>query len=217
MISCCDGMNWSESLDTDCDNRSLFVDMALLEDLLVWVVFIVFLVLRPDIHFATLFSWYQLRGFCFHGSAIGFRLDSLLKLTDTWARNNKMTLMHYLCKVLADKLPELLDFSKDLASLETATKIQLKFLAEEMQAISKGLEKVLQELSASESDGPISDNFFVSTLFNFVRLFHKANEENCKQLEIEMKKSTENDNSKLGAHKESKSFLQARIESGIVK
>ena len=36
----------------------------------------------------------------FHvGSAIGFRLDSLLKLTDTRARNNKMTLMHYLCKV----------------------------------------------------------------------------------------------------------------------
>ncbi|KAA8521698.1 hypothetical protein F0562_012371, partial [Nyssa sinensis] len=32
------------------------------------------------------------------GAAIGFRLDSLLKLTDTRARNNKMTLMHYLCK-----------------------------------------------------------------------------------------------------------------------
>lgn len=33
------------------------------------------------------------------GSAVGFRLDSLLKLSDTRARNNKMTLMHYLCKV----------------------------------------------------------------------------------------------------------------------
>jgi hypothetical protein len=38
------------------------------------------------------------------GSAIGFRLDSLLKLTDTRARNNKMTLMHYLCKVQIDTL-----------------------------------------------------------------------------------------------------------------
>lgn len=37
--------------------------------------------------------------------------------------------------------------------------IQLKFLAEEMQAISKGLEKVVQELTASENDGPVSDNF----------------------------------------------------------
>lgn len=35
----------------------------------------------------------------FIGSAVGFRLDSLLKLSDTRARNNKLTLMHYLCKV----------------------------------------------------------------------------------------------------------------------
>nr|CAD1825012.1 unnamed protein product [Ananas comosus var. bracteatus] len=93
------------------------------------------------------------------GSAIGFRLDSLLKLSDTRARNNKMTLMHYLCKVLADKLPDVLDFQKDLVNLEAASKIQLKYLAEEMQAIQKGLEKVEQELTASESDGPISETF----------------------------------------------------------
>nr|XP_034917565.1 LOW QUALITY PROTEIN: formin-like protein 18 [Populus alba] len=93
------------------------------------------------------------------GSAVGFRLDSLLKLTDTRARNSKMTLMHYLCKVLAEKLPELLDFSKDLVNLEAATKIQLKYLAEEMQAVSKGLEKVMQELTASENDGLVSESF----------------------------------------------------------
>lgn len=101
------------------------------------------------------------------GSAIGFRLDSLLKLTETRARNNKMALMHYLCKVLVDKLPELLDFSKDLASLEPLSKIQLKYLAEEMQAISKGLEKVVQELSMSENDGPVSVNFRMVCRRNF--------------------------------------------------
>lgn len=35
----------------------------------------------------------------------------------------------------------------------------MRFLAEEMQAISKGLEKVVQELSTSEIDGPVSENF----------------------------------------------------------
>ncbi|EMS53148.1 Formin-like protein 7 [Triticum urartu] len=94
------------------------------------------------------------------GSAVGFRLDSLLKLIDIRARNNKMTLMHYLCKVLAGKLPEVLDFVKDLAHLEPATKIQLKDLAEEMQAITKGLEKVEQELATSEKDGPVSETFY---------------------------------------------------------
>ncbi|XP_040997748.1 LOW QUALITY PROTEIN: formin-like protein 13 [Juglans microcarpa x Juglans regia] len=186
------------------------------------------------------------------GSAIGFRLDSLLKLTDTRARNHKMTLMHYLCKVLSDKLPEVLDFSIDLASLELASKIQLKYLAEEMQAISKGLEKVIQELSASENDGPVSENFHktlkefllfseaevrslaslysgmgrnvdaliiyfgedpsrcpfeqvISTLLSFVRMFKKAHEENCRQLELEKKKRAESEKTKTGAsHEESK-------------
>ncbi|KAF5192350.1 Formin-like protein, partial [Thalictrum thalictroides] len=93
------------------------------------------------------------------GSAIGFKLDSLLKLSDTRAKNNKMTLMHYLCKVLVEQMPEVLDFDKDLDNLESASKIQLQSLAEEMQAVSKGLEKVEQELAASETDGAISKGF----------------------------------------------------------
>ncbi|TXG54574.1 hypothetical protein EZV62_019830 [Acer yangbiense] len=93
------------------------------------------------------------------GSAVGFKLDSLLKLSDTRARNNKMTLMHYLCKLVAEKMPELLDFDKDLVHLEAASKIQLKTLAEEMQAVSKGLEKVETELTTSENDGAISVGF----------------------------------------------------------
>ncbi|CAL5071936.1 unnamed protein product [Urochloa decumbens] len=93
------------------------------------------------------------------GAAVGFRLDSLLKLTDTRATNNKMTLMHYLCKVLAARSPHLLNFYVGLVSLDAASKIQLKMLAEEMQAVSKGLEKVQLEYDASERDGPVSEIF----------------------------------------------------------
>ncbi|KAL4342294.1 hypothetical protein GQ457_08G004030 [Hibiscus cannabinus] len=205
------------------------------------------------------------KGYQLYGAAIGFRLDSLLKLTDTRARNNKMTLMHYLCKVLADKLPVVLDFSKDVSSLEPASRVQLKFLAEEMQAISKGLEKVVQELSSSENDGHVSDKFreklkeflcfaeaevrslaslysgvgrnvdalilyfgedpakcsfeqVTSTLLNFVKMFNKANDENCKQLEQEMKKSAENEKSQVNSlQNESKNILQNSIKSNNVK
>ncbi|CAL9049441.1 unnamed protein product [Musa banksii] len=101
------------------------------------------------------------------GSAIGFHLDSLLKLSDTRATNNKMTLMHYLCKSLASRSPHLLDFHEDLISLEATSKIQLKSLAEEMQAIVKGLRKVEVELKASENDGPASE-IFCKTLKEFV-------------------------------------------------
>uniref|UniRef100_A0A452XW68 FH2 domain-containing protein n=2 Tax=Aegilops tauschii subsp. strangulata TaxID=200361 RepID=A0A452XW68_AEGTS len=114
---------------------------------------------------------------------------------------------------LSEKLPELLDFPKDLASLELAAKVQLKSLAEEMQAINKGLEKVEQELTISENDGPVSEIFckgrnadalalyfgedparcpfeqVVTTLHNFVKLFTRSHEENCKQLDLEKKKA----------------------------
>lgn len=92
-------------------------------------------------------------------------------------------------QVLASKSPSLLDFHEDLISLEAASKvnmislshcrcgicerkyfgnvligtgvlqIQLKSLAEEMQSIIKGLEKVKHELAASENDGPVSEVF----------------------------------------------------------
>ncbi|KAJ0984880.1 hypothetical protein J5N97_003236 [Dioscorea zingiberensis] len=170
------------------------------------------------------------------GSAIGFKLDSLLKLSDMRTRNSKMTLMHYLCKVLADKLPDVLNFEKDIPSLEAAVKIQLKVLAEEMQAISKGLEKVEQELTLSENDGPVLQTFHktlkeflvsaeaevrtltslyswvgrkadalalyfgedpvrcpfeqvVSTLHTFVKMFWRAHEDNCKQVELEKRRA----------------------------
>ncbi|KAL0393955.1 UNVERIFIED_CONTAM: Formin-like protein 18 [Sesamum latifolium] len=199
------------------------------------------------------------------GSAVGFRLDSLLKLTETRARNNKLTLMHYLCKVLAEKLPEVLDFHKDLVSLEAATKIQLKYLAEEMQAVSKGIEKVVQELTLSEHDGAVSESFckivkefygsaeeevksvaslysgvgknadalalyfgedparcpfeqVVSTLLNFVRMFQRCHEENCKQQELEKKKAEkEAENSKGKLNTSRKELENENVMSSAVK
>nr|XP_043639555.1 formin-like protein 20 [Erigeron canadensis] len=103
------------------------------------------------------------------GAAVGFKLDSLLKLTDTRSSTSKMTLMHYLCKVLASDYPTLLDFHKDLVSLESATKVQLKVLAEDMQCFIVGLRKVKLELDASAEDGPISKGFHEMDRLTFCR------------------------------------------------
>ncbi|GFP84088.1 formin-like protein 20 [Phtheirospermum japonicum] len=96
------------------------------------------------------------------GTARGMELyivmHHLLKLTDSPAANRKMTsFMHYLCKVLASKSPDLLHFHKDFVHLEAASKDTTKPLAEEMQTIIQGLEKVKQELAASENDCPVSE------------------------------------------------------------
>ncbi|GJV37531.1 formin-like protein 14 [Tanacetum coccineum] len=66
-----------------------------------------------------------------------------------------MTLMHYLCKLPSKKMPELPDFDKDLVHIDAAS----KDLAEEVQEVSKGLEKVEQELTALDNDGAIFAGF----------------------------------------------------------
>ncbi|XP_076924981.1 putative formin-like protein 15b [Bidens hawaiensis] len=101
------------------------------------------------------------------GAAVGFKLDTLLKLTDTRASDSSATLMHYLCKLLTNKSPGLLDFHEDLASLEAASKIELKSLAEQMLALSNGMKKLKLELDASANDGPVSAGFLV-TLKGFI-------------------------------------------------
>ncbi|XP_076903085.1 putative formin-like protein 15b [Bidens hawaiensis] len=102
------------------------------------------------------------------GAAVGFKLDALLRLEDTHTLNSRMILMHYLCKLFANKSPDLIEFPDDLVNLEAATKIQLKTLADEMLALSNGLRKMKQELDACANDGPISAGFH-STLKRFIK------------------------------------------------
>nr|KAJ0191885.1 hypothetical protein LSAT_V11C800454180 [Lactuca sativa] len=67
------------------------------------------------------------------GAVVGFRLDSLLLLGSD---------------VLVDKLHELLDFSKDLDSLEPASKRKCKLLAKDLKKLSRKWPMV-------ENDGPL--------------------------------------------------------------
>ncbi|KAL7598355.1 hypothetical protein Lser_V15G22684 [Lactuca serriola] len=93
------------------------------------------------------------------GSAKGFKLGSLNRLDCTWATNKNVTLLHFLCKVVAEQMPELLYFYKDLIHLQDAYWIQIKDLYEEKCAIINSFEKVKQEFDASVSDGSVSAKF----------------------------------------------------------
>uniref|UniRef100_A0A6N2N8C1 Formin-like protein n=1 Tax=Salix viminalis TaxID=40686 RepID=A0A6N2N8C1_SALVM len=163
------------------------------------------------------------------GSAVGFRMDSLLKLTDTRAQNNKMTLMHYLCKVLAEKLPELLDFPKDLVSLEAATKILKEFLSfaesevRSLACLYSCVGRNADALALYFGEDPARCPFeqVVSTLLNFVRMFVRAHDENQKQLGLEKKKAEKEaqiDKSKIASpRKLSENMGQTPIKSGSIQ
>ncbi|KAL8498668.1 hypothetical protein ACS0TY_021852 [Phlomoides rotata] len=90
---------------------------------------------------------------------LAFVLASFLVFRKLHSSERKTLEMVYREGPRVENKPDLLDFSKDLIHLEPASKIQLKTLAEEMQAVSKGLEKVEQELTAAENDGAVSSGF----------------------------------------------------------
>ncbi|XP_022236603.1 FH2 domain-containing protein 1-like [Limulus polyphemus] len=56
------------------------------------------------------------------GNAAGFKMMSLLKLTDIRANKPGMNLIHYVAMQAEKKDPSLLKFSEELPSLEEATK-----------------------------------------------------------------------------------------------
>ncbi|KAI3690436.1 hypothetical protein L2E82_48461 [Cichorium intybus] len=93
------------------------------------------------------------------GSAGGFRLDNFRNLGYTYATDKKITLLHFLCKVVAEQTPELLDFDKDLFHLQSASMIQIKSLLEDKYAIINGFEKAQQEYDTSANDGGVSIQF----------------------------------------------------------
>ncbi|KAH6801161.1 vesicle transport V-snare 13 [Perilla frutescens var. hirtella] len=97
-----------------------------------------------------------------------FGLAGLSRLKEKRSPNSKVTAMHYLCKSCADKNPEILDFPKDLISLEAASKIELKSLAEEIEGISDCLEKAKKEVAAADNDDPFFENFQKAALKEFV-------------------------------------------------
>ncbi|THF93852.1 hypothetical protein TEA_011628 [Camellia sinensis var. sinensis] len=122
--------------------------------------------LRPDFHIAAQNCWVKKRG-AFAGEVRRFlvlwlkdNVEMLVNMGIPWVilgHSERRALLNESnefvgdkvayalsqgLKLIAEKMPELLDFDKDLVHLETASKIQLKSLAEKMQAVSEVLKRL---------------------------------------------------------------------------
>ena len=72
---------------------------------------------------------------------------------------------------------------------------------------------IIREWLPAKSHVNFEFSAVVTTLLNFTRMFNKAHEENCKQLELEMKKTAESEKKKC----ESEKILPTAIRTGNVK
>ncbi|CAG8807173.1 17682_t:CDS:2, partial [Racocetra persica] len=91
-----------------------------------------------------------LNGSTFRGNAIGFKLDCLLKISETKALENNpkgfSTLLHYLAATLEEKQNDLITFMDELKHLEGASKISYVAVMGSVASLSSGADQIKEEI-----------------------------------------------------------------------
>jgi len=76
------------------------------------------------------------------GNVFGFKINSLLKMTDTKSSDNHKSLLQYLVIVLEKSAPKLLDILKEMPDIAAAAKVSLPSLASDVALLKKDFEFV---------------------------------------------------------------------------
>ncbi|KAF4083879.1 hypothetical protein AMELA_G00122420 [Ameiurus melas] len=91
------------------------------------------------------------------GNAEGFKISSLLKLTETKSNKGRITLLHHILEEAELNHPELLNLPDDIESCEKAAGINLDCIQAEASALSKRLRDTEKKVSSSVQD--VQDQF----------------------------------------------------------
>ncbi|XP_057199363.1 inverted formin-2 isoform X3 [Triplophysa rosa] len=86
------------------------------------------------------------------GNAEGFKISSLLKLTETKANKSRITLLHHILEEAELNHPELLNFPDDIEACEKAAGINLESSQAEASALLKRLRDAEKKVSSSVED-----------------------------------------------------------------
>eukprot|EP00118_Oscarella_pearsei_P004550 m.19705 g.19705 ORF g.19705 m.19705 type:complete len:1124 (+) comp27884_c0_seq2:125-3496(+) len=86
------------------------------------------------------------------GSAYGFKLESLHRLSDTRSQDRKLSLLHYIADIISRHYPTLVDFGDGLADFSRATGVSMMTLAADVQGLRKGIDLTLFEREKQSSN-----------------------------------------------------------------
>ena len=131
------------------------------------------------------------------GQATGFKLDGLLKFTETKGVDQSTTLLHYLCSTVSTKSPDLLTFpeenktrvpagtflglfrprepnhtvpfSQDLNQVKQAAKMTFSIITANLQELQAGVTKLEAEAQHAEPDTGMAE-FAIEARANVVEL-----------------------------------------------
>ncbi|KAM9202998.1 inverted formin-2 isoform 2-T2 [Dugong dugon] len=86
------------------------------------------------------------------GNADGFKINTLLKLTETKANQSRVTLLHHILEEVEQSHPDLLQLPQDLEQVSQAAGINLEIIRSEASANLKKLLETERKVSASISE-----------------------------------------------------------------
>ncbi|CAL1291890.1 unnamed protein product [Larinioides sclopetarius] len=84
------------------------------------------------------------------GNAAGFKMLSLLKLTDIRANKPSVTLIHYVAEEILKKRPDLLEFPHEIQNLEEASKISMETLKTDVSSLCQRVSKVSTQVTVAD-------------------------------------------------------------------
>ena len=84
-------------------------------------------------------------------SSKGFKLESLRSLSETTDKTGKLTLLHYISKIVNEKTPELLHFIDDLPHCNSATKVSLEKVLLDFKFVNSYFTTLKKEISFLQS------------------------------------------------------------------
>ncbi|KMQ96916.1 fh2 domain-containing protein 1 [Lasius niger] len=91
------------------------------------------------------------------GNAAGVKLSSLQKLTEIRANKPGMNLIHYVALQAERKRKDLLNFAKNMTTLEAATKTTIEQLTNEFNTLDTKIKKIKGQIQLSSTESDIQE------------------------------------------------------------
>ncbi|XP_076468527.1 uncharacterized protein LOC143299218 [Babylonia areolata] len=86
------------------------------------------------------------------GNAAGFKLSSLLKLTEIRANKPRMNLMHYVVQEAEEKNPRLLQFPEEMKFLKDAAQVSVENLTSDVRSLTSKVKAISEQIGRAGDD-----------------------------------------------------------------
>ncbi|MED6267652.1 hypothetical protein CHARACLAT_014408, partial [Characodon lateralis] len=86
------------------------------------------------------------------GNADGFKIGTLLRLTETKANKSRITLLHHILEKVEEDHPDLLNLPNDLQICEKAAGVNMESIQSEANSLTKRLQNSEKKVSCSSED-----------------------------------------------------------------